>query len=222
MISGGAPPDGRVLYAEDWCALRWPLVLNLVGWPVLLAASIAAVALTRNPGLSFLVAIAFLGAVFGVVTAAVNWPVCIRVTDAGVSIGGLRRHHRHRAGAKLPPASAQRTQVFACPWAAVHGIEVRTGRASMKELAGGRRRGGMLALGTLWAPFMTAALIIQVDLGHVSVPQFRAADTGRYWFKVSRPDLFEVSPVWFVPTRRPRELRAVLASRGIVQPERQG
>ncbi len=73
----------------------------------------------------------------------------------------------------------------------------------------------MLALGTLWAPFMTAALVIQVDLSHAAIPDFRPPDTGRHWFKPSRPDLFLVSPTWCAPTRHPADLRAALTAPAI-------
>ena len=40
-------------------------------------------------------------------------------------------------------------------------------------------------------------------------------DTGRYWFKPSRPDPFMVSPTWYAPTRHPAELRAALTAASI-------
>ncbi len=208
--------QSTVLYAEDHCALRWPLVFHAVVWPVLLAATIVVLIVNPNPNLGFLLVIPLGGTGFGIIGTVINRPTGIRVTHAGVSIGGVRRqHHRHErhpggGSGSLPPASAQRTQVFSCPWPAIRHIEVVTGRPRMRELARSRSDGGILALGTLWAPFMTAALVIQVDLGQATVPDFRPPDTQRYWFKPSRPDPYTVSPTWYAPTRHPAELRAAL------------
>jgi hypothetical protein len=57
---------------------------------------------------------------------------------------------------------------------------VVTGRPRVRDLARCRWDGGkVLALGTLWAPFMTAALVIQVDRSQATVPEFRPPDTRR-------------------------------------------
>ena len=60
---------------------------------------------------------------------------------------------------------------------------------------------------------MTAALVLHVDVGHATVPDFRPPDTQRHWFKPSRPVPYTVSPTWYAPTRHAAELRAAL-SRG--------
>ena len=221
MRTDAAPPaEGTIVYAEDHCALRWPLVFQAVFWPILLAATIIVLIVTGDPDLSFLPLIPLAGTAFGIISLVINRPVGIRVTAGGVSIGGVHRQHRrqgHHSGdpGSLPPASAQRTQVFSCPWPAIRRIEVVTGRTRMKELARARRDGGMLALGALWAPFMTAALVIQVDLSHAAIPDFRPPDTGRHWFKPSRPDPFLVSATWYAPTRHPADLRAALTAPAI-------
>jgi len=216
-----APPtQSTVLYAEDHCALRWPLIFHAVLWPILLVAASIVLIVHQNPNLSYLLTIPLAGTALGIIAAVVNRGTGIRVTHAGVSIGGVRRQH-HRRGRNpegdtesLPPASAQRTQVFFCPWPAVRRIEVVTGRDRMRDLARSRSDGGMLALGTLWAPFMRAALVIQADLGQATVPEFRPPDTRRHWFRPSRPDPYTVSPTWFAPTRHPAQLRAALSQRG--------
>ena len=220
MRTEPAPPTrSTVLYAEDHCALRWSLIFHAVFWPTLLIAVSIVLIVDPNPNLSYLLVIPLAGTAFGMIAAVINRATGIRVSRAGVSIGGVRRQHhrrgRHPGGGteSLPPASAQRTQVFSCPWPAIRHIEVVTGRDRMRDLARSRSDGGRLALGTLWAPFMTAALVIQVDLGHATVPEFRPPDTQRYWLKPSRPDPYTVSPTWFAPTRHPAELRAAL-SRG--------
>jgi hypothetical protein len=216
-----APPtQSTVLYAEDHCALRWPLIFHATFWPILLVAALVVLIVDPDPNLSYLLTVPLAGAGYGIIAAAVNRATGIRVTHAGVSVGGVHREH-HRRGRNpdgdaqsLPPASAQRTQVFYCPWPAVRRIEVVTGRARMRELARSRSDRGILALGTLWAPFMRAALVIQVDLSQATVPDFRPPDARRYWFKPSRPDPYTVSPTWYAPTRHPAELRAALSQRG--------
>lgn len=225
MRTEPAPPtQSTVLYAEDHCALRWPLIFHAIFWSVLLAAVSIILIVDPNPNLSYLLAIPLAGTLFGIIATVINRATGIRVTHAGVSIGGIRRQHhrrgRHPGGGpgSLPPASAQRTQVFSCPWSAVRHIEVVTGRARMRELARSRSDGGILALGTLWAPFMTAALVIQVDHSHATVPEFRPPDTRRHWFKPSRPDPSTVSATWYAPTRHPAELRAALDDRDSGRP----
>jgi hypothetical protein len=217
-----APPSqSTVLYAEDHCALRWPLIFHATFWPILLVAAIVVLIVDPDPNLSYLLAVPLAGAGYGIIAAAVNRATGIRVTHAGVSIGGVHRQHQRRGrnpdgdAQSLPPASAQRTQVFFCPWPAVRRIEVVTGRSRMRDLARSRWNGDrILALGTLWAPFMRAALVIQVDPSQATVPQFRPPDTRRYWFKPSRPDPHTVSRTWYAPTRHPAQLRAALSQRG--------
>lgn len=219
MRTNPAPPaEGTVLYAEDHCALRWPLIFHAVFWPILLAAATIVLIVTGNPDLSFLPLIPLAGTGYGIIGLRINRPVGIRITTSAVSIGGVRRPHRRHGGhpsgdpGALPPATAQRTKVFSCPWPAIRDIEVVTDRGRMKELARSWRDGRTMTLGTLRAPYMTAALVIQVDLSCATVPDFRAPDTRRYWFKPSRPGPFRVSPTWYAPTRRPAELRAALAA----------
>ena len=215
MRTEPAPPtQSTVLYAEDHCALRWPLIFHAIFWPVLLVAAIVVLIVDTNPNLSYLLVIPLAGTALGIITAVINRATGIRITHTGVSIGGVRRQH-HRRGlsggsGSLPPATAQRMYVFSCPWPGIRHVEVVTSRDRMRELARSRSDGGILALGTLWAPFMRAALVIQVDLRHATVPEFRPPDTRRYWFKPSRPDPYTVSRTWFAPTRHPAELRAAL------------
>ena len=221
MRTEPAPPtQSTVLYAEDHCALRWPLIFHAVFWPILLVAAIVVLIVDPNPNLSYLLAIPLAGTAFGIIAAVINRATGIRVTDAGVSIGGVRRQHQRRGhhpggdpGHCRPPApSAPRSSPARGP--RIRHIEVVTGRDRMRELARSRSDGGILALGTLWAPFMTAALVIQVDLSQATVPEFRPPDTRRYWFKPSRPDPYTVSRTWYAPTRHPAELRAALSQRG--------
>jgi hypothetical protein len=208
-----APTQDAVIYAEDHCGLRWPLILQAIGWPILLIAALATLFLTSNPALAYLPAIATGGTLFAVVATVISRPIGIRITATGISIGGVLRQHHHSAGSEtLPPATAQRKELFSCPWTAVRHIEVVTGRKRIKELARYRSDHGRIRLGALWTPFMTATLVMQVDVAGASVPQFRPPDTQRYWFKPSRPDPYTVSSTWYAPTRHPDELRQALTA----------
>jgi hypothetical protein len=208
-----APPaQGTVLYAEDHSALRWPLTAQAIGWPILLAATL--VILTGNPAFSFLPLIPLAGTGYALIALAINRPTGILITETGISIGGVGRTQRGHPGS-LPAASAQRAQVFSCPWPAVREVKIVTGRADIRDLARARRDGGMLALGAMWAPFTTAALIVQVDLSRAEVPEFRPPDTRRSWFKPSRPDPYTISSTWFAPTRRPAVLQHSLNASSI-------
>jgi hypothetical protein len=207
-----APPTGSgVIYAEDHCGLRWPLTFQAIGWPILLIAASVVFFVDGNPILAYLASVALAGALFAIVATVISRPIGIRITSDGISIGGVRRRqHSPRTGG-VPPATAQRKQVFSCPRAAVRNVEVVTGRDRMKELGRYRSDHGRLRLGTLWAPFMTGALVMQVDLAEASVPESRPPDTQRHWFRASRPDSYADSPTWYAPTRQVVELRHVLS-----------
>ena len=127
MRTEPAPPtQSTVLYAEDHCALRWPLIFHAVLWPILLVAASIVLIVHQNPNLSYLLTIPLAGTALGIIAAVINRATGIRVTHTGVSIGGVRRqHHRqgHHPGSSgpLPPATAQRGYVFSCPWPGIRG-----------------------------------------------------------------------------------------------------
>jgi hypothetical protein len=56
--------QAAILYAEKGSALRWPYYFHLVLWGVVLAASIAAAAVTDDPNWSFPITIGFIGEIF--------------------------------------------------------------------------------------------------------------------------------------------------------------
>lgn len=116
------------------------------------------------------------GTIFAIIATVISWPIGIRITASGISIGGVERQYSAKNGG-LPPATAQRKEVFSCPWSAVRHVEIVTGRKRMQELAKYRSGHGRLRLGALWAPFMTNALLVQVDPAKAMVPKFRPPDT---------------------------------------------
>lgn len=201
-----------IWYAEDRCAVRWPLSAQLVFWSVVFVAGNVLVWGTWDPNWSLVLAIGFAGVAFSVILLAGNWPTGIRIGADGIRIGGVRRTHVRPA--RLPHAGSQRKQVFFCPWDAVRRVEVITDRARLP----GRRDaslGGVLQLGVFWAPFSRAVLEMHVDPRGVGIPEFRPPDEGRSWFKVSDVTQYELSAVWSVPTRRPDALRAVLSEHAV-------
>ncbi|WP_328319026.1 hypothetical protein [Streptomyces sp. NBC_00388] len=219
-----------VHYTEGRSALRWPLVFHGFFWPLLLIVSFVALPLTGNysvfmPG----IILGFLGSVsLGGLHLAEDRPIGIRVDAAGIWIGGIQRTERLRArgearGTKLPRARAHRRQVFFCPWAAVQRVEVVSDPKEIRKIAKlGRDVGssrldtatGTIKLGLMTAPYMRAAVIINVDLAGVNVPEFRAPQE-RSFFKPSSPQRFAPSPIWCAPTRHPEKLRAALEQAGI-------
>ena len=71
MRTDAAPPaEGTMVYAEDHCAVRWPLVFQAVFWPILLAATIIVLIVTGDPDLSFLPLIPLAGTAFSSVVVS--------------------------------------------------------------------------------------------------------------------------------------------------------
>ncbi|MCX4724632.1 hypothetical protein ACIPW9_31790 [Streptomyces sp. NPDC090052] len=218
-----------VHYSEERCALRWPLVFHGFFWPLLLIGSFVALLLTDNssvfmPG----VILGIVGSVsLGGLHLAEDRPIGIRVDAAGIWIGGIQRTERLKArgrtgGKKLPRARAHRRQVFFCPWDAVQRVEVVSDHQEIRKIAKvGRDVGssrletatGTIKLGLLTAPYMRAAIVINVDLTAASVPEFRPPEQRSFW-KTSAPQQFAASPVWSAPTRHPEKLRAALEQAG--------
>jgi hypothetical protein len=134
--SDGADQDSGLVYAEDRCALRWPLVsIGLLG--SMGGAALAVVCFWLAVITSYAHVFAVLSTI-GMVVSCVwtqklwsNWPTGIRVDTAGIRIGGVRRKPHFTVTARS--VLGQRHEVFACPWAAVRGIAV-TDRACLHGL----------------------------------------------------------------------------------------
>jgi len=213
--SGG--PAGTI-YAEDRCALCWPLVLCS------LLAAAAAMALIASCVVG---TIATGSRVFAALGGAVSpfisywcyvcwssWPTAIRVDPEGIRIGSVRGTVRQRVRALRSADPLPPVRVYACSWSAVRGIAVADGSAlrplvnqPAKHAANGRRRSRSLGnrQGYLEAPFMRAALVILVEPGRAWYPPAKARK-GRWGDRyIPHP-----SKVWLAPTRHPHALRAAL------------
>lgn len=143
----------------------------------------------------------------GVLTVT-NRRTGIQLSADGIRIGAVSRVRRRRRG-DLPWGSAQRGEVFFCPWDGVQRAMVVTDAGALKE-AGGLRK-PPVRLGVLWAPFAKAALLIEIDKRRAVFPEFREPDWSRPFFRPYHPGPFSQSRIWYAPTRRPELLRLALA-----------
>lgn len=201
-------------YTEKGSALRWPIYAHLVLWTFVLVIGVLLVLV--NPSMSIVPAVGIMGLIVTVALLGIGFRTGIRVGEDGIRIGAVN-HVRRRPRRNLPWADAQRKEVFTCPWSAVRRAAVVTDKATLKAAGklrlppvtrGGRR---VLPLGVLWAPFTKAALLIEVDPRQAVFPEFREPDLKRPLFRPYHSALARPSAIWYVPTRRPAELRAILA-----------
>jgi hypothetical protein len=194
-----------VFYAESHSVIRWPYIVHIVGWLILLILGIAATAI--NPNISFVPAVAFMALVLAIASVLKNWPVGIKADGDGIHIGAVRRQPKP---GKQPWADYQRWQPLFIPWNAVRRAAVITDKSGLRDarLLSNRK---ITKVGVLTAPFTRAALLIEVDPDRVVVPEFREPHERLPMWTLGHMTPFELSPVWYVPTRRPAELRSVLA-----------
>lgn len=196
------------IYAEDRSAIRWPYAVHLVLWALILAIGFVGMAVAANPGWGLPVAVGTIGLFTIIALTVMAWPVGIRIDDDGIRIGGVRR--TRRPGRRLPWAGQQRREILLASWSAISAAAVITDKAGIRE-AGDLRKGDVVRLGVLWAPFARAALVIEIDPARVALPRFREQDITRPFWRPARLAPVRLSPVWYVPTRHPGALRAALA-----------
>lgn len=201
-------PETGAAYAENRSAVRWPYFAHIAAWLIVFIAGIALVAV--NPGLGIICVVGLVGILVAVVLTVIAWPVGIVVDRTGIRIGGVSR--AARGTRDLPWAEQQRKQVLFAPWGTVRHCAVITDKSVLHD-AGDLRNGGarVVKVGVLWAPFAKAGLLIEVDPDRVVVPRFREPDNHRTFWRPAHRGIPKVSPVWYVPTRRPEDLRAALA-----------
>lgn len=197
-----------VFYTEDHSAIRWPYYLNLVFWPLLLVVGIVSMTVLGAWEWAWIMAIATFGTTIAVGFALQNWPVGIKVGTDGIRVGATGR----KAGSpgKQPWSDYQRWQELFAPWDAVHRVAVITDKPGLRDarLLGKRE---INRIGVLTAPLARAVLLVEIDPARVTVPNFREPDEKLPMIRLGHMTPFESSPVWYVPTRRPDALRAVLA-----------
>jgi hypothetical protein len=200
--------EAGVVYAENRSAVRSAHFAHIAVWVIVLIAGIALLAV--NPGLGIVCVVGLIGALVAISLTVANWPVGIVVDGSGIRIGGVSR--AARGTGDLPRADQQRKQVLFAPWDAVRHCAVITDKSVLHDAADMRNAGGrVVKIGVMWAPFAKAGLLIEVDPDRVVVPRFKEADDHRTFWRPAHRGVAKVSPVWYVPTRRPEDLRAALA-----------
>ena len=150
-----------------------------------------------------------------------NWPTGIRVDESGISIGAIGSA---QAVLRRPTVNHQSWVLCTCPWPAVQGVRLVTDRAELRRMKNSpsyytltNRWGGKAGMthcniGVLASPFMSAALVIEVNPSAVTTAEIRPArhysnfKDGRLSHLI-RPQL---SSTWVAPTRHPEALRAAL------------
>lgn len=206
-------------YAEDRCALRWPLWFHSAV-PLALAVLVFVLAILAGPAgpLAVLAAVIFTWAVVGMLALRANYRTGIRADGAGIRIGGLRRAER-RASRGLAPrrkpwrVGDQRYAVFDAPWTAVHELSLITDGPTIRYIARQAKRSRQRIafvrfLGRMDAPFMAACLVIYLEPAAARVPAFRPSYVGQGMVKITG----RAAPAWLVPTRHPELLRAALTA----------
>lgn len=198
-----------VFYAEDHSSISWPYYLHLAVWGIVLVAGIVGQAMTGDAALTCVpMGLGFFGFFITLIFMYQNWPVGIRAGGDGIHIGAVRR--RPSPPGRQPWSDYQRWQELFAPWDAVRRVAVITDKSGMRDARTLGKR-DVNRIGVLTAPFARAALLIEIDPGRASVPDFHEPHEKLPFFRLGHLTPFEDSPVWYVPTRRPEELRAALA-----------
>ena len=204
-------------YAENRCALRWPLLAAGLYAPVTAVAFFIASVAVGQTALLW-AALALLGAATGWWAAGSGawlrylWPAGIRLDAAGVRVGGVSWAERHPGRTRTRTAIVPRqcSQVFGCPWAGVLAIGVTTDRDAIRIMKRYAYRGRKLTpLGNLAVPYMRAALVIWVDEDKAALPDVRPA-AGPGWYNCPADGYRQ--PLWVAPTRHPGRLETALAA----------
>lgn len=213
-------------YSEDRSALTWRFLAAGAGLPLALAALFAA---SVAGGGDVVGPLAGAGAVLAALTGggllARNWPTGIRLTETELRVGAVRSA---RAARRTPTLTHQNRGLFSCPLAGVRAMTVETRPAALRRIRrspeyftlsnrwGKPREMRTCKLGVLTAPFMRAALVVELDGGWADFPATRPVSffpntPGRPFRTRLAP---EESLTWVVPTRHPERLRAAVEAVG--------
>jgi len=225
----------RATYREAHSALSWPLLACGLLAPG--AAEIACLVLGAVVNSDWFVLAGLLPLFVPVLiwTTLVyrNWPTGIRFDASAISIGAIGSA---RAAGRTPTVNHQSRGLFTCPWPAVESVRIVTDRVELQRMKnsprlytftnrwGGKAGMSHCHVGVLAAPFMRAALVVDVDPAAVTATSIRPARyynnfKSGYFSRLIQPRL---SSTWVVPTRHPgalsRALQAVPGHQGPVRP----
>jgi hypothetical protein len=220
MVAG--PLAQQLSYAEDhvgvtpriWAAVAAPIVVQL------------ALCLT-TPAPFWAAAIGATGCLelFALTLLHQCWETGIRVTSDGVRIGGCRRAERLAAKRRRPKAVIdphfRLRNEFRVPVAAITSARVLR-RPEFDELPGkvvtpagaGRRPVKRYSFVNLTSPFASAALLLEVDLQHASMPAMATYMIERL-APTRTSTRYVLTNSWTVATRHPDALRAALSRAGV-------
>jgi hypothetical protein len=219
---GASQVTGSAVYTEDrvgltpavWACVIVPAVLQVV---LILLAPLAVWSNTLG----------VLGAivVFSLVLVHQCWETGIRVTTDEVRIGGCRRVERLAAKGRRPKAVIdphfRLRNEFRVPITAIVSARVLR-RPEFDELPGkvitpagaGRRPVKRHSFVNLRSPLASAALLLEVDLSHASMPAMATYMIER--FAPTRTSTrYLLTNRWTVATRHPDALRAALTTVGV-------
>jgi hypothetical protein len=219
---GASPVAGAVVYTEDhvgvtpavWSCVLVPTTIQVV---LILVAPVSVWTNTLG-GLGVV-------AVFSLVLLHQCWETGIRVTTDGVRIGGCRRVERLAAKGRRPKAVIdphfRLRNEFSVPIAAINSARVLR-RSEFDEMPGkvitpagaGRRPVKRHSFVNLRSPLASAALLLEVDLHHASMPAMATYMIER--FAPTRTSTrYILTNQWTVATRHPDALRAALTKVGV-------
>lgn len=215
-------PVDHAVYAEDRVALTWRLLAVGIGLPLALAAVfVAAIVFGWDVVGPLAAAGAVLSVLWGTALMYRNWPTGIRISADEVRVGAVRSA---RAAGRTPTVTHQNRGLFTAPLAGVRSMTVVTDPAAIRRLRtspefftlsnrwGRTRTATACKLGVLTAPFMRAALVVELDGGWAHFPTTRRA---RFFPNtLGRPVRTFLAPeeslTWVLPTRQPERLRAAV------------
>jgi hypothetical protein len=219
--SGATDADA---YHEPRSALSLPFLLSSVVGPVaVLAVLVAVTVATRYNGIpEALTGPAVVAVLVGSALAYRCWPTGIKIDESGIAIGAVTTPEREMKW-RHPTVYHQAWGVYSCSWESVSHARVVTERAELRAIAkspayytftnrwGPRPAMTRCMIGVLTAPFMRAALVVDVLPSGVTATEVRpgkAYSVSRsYYSRVVRPEL---SLTWVAPTRRPEALAQAL------------
>lgn len=212
------------IYLERRSALTPLLLLSIVVGPVILLAILVMVSIATNyNGVpAALTGLAVVVVLVGSALAYRSWPTGIKIDPSGIAIGAVTTPEQSLKWRK-PTVYHQASGVYSCPWQSVHSARIVTDKDELREIAkspayytltnrwGAKPDMTHCNIGVLTAPFMRAALVIELHPSGVTATEVRPGKA----YSLSRasvPRLIrpELSPTWVVPTHHPEALERVL------------